>query len=199
MRNTINNADRDEIRGTIMKHAFAERFFALALDRQELALRVYDEVVDADRVAEVGAPWVTTAKTRFQIAGDGQVLEFDVSGAVTIRPTALRSLRGWHFDTPDAVRRITLPSGSGVPPFLVTNIAAYRGRHQVLQDKLEALAGEYGRRSAEVSAILGRHTSVKKLLADWPEVEPFLPKGQAPVQVPAKTDLNAALGLPVGL
>lgn len=110
MRNTINNADRDEIRGTIMKHAFAERFFALALERQELALRVYDEVVDADRVAEIGAPWVTTAKTRFQIAGDGQVLEFDVSGAVTIRPTTWRHRRSWHFDTPDVARRLRAAS-----------------------------------------------------------------------------------------
>lgn len=206
---TLNKSAKQTIRHKLLCHAFADRAMELALRRQELAYHAYSSYIDIDSVSHLSAPWVTRSQTRFSLACENDVIGFDISGHSLVKNAQdFRSTvgggygrQGWWNDTPEMERKIILPCGNSTTTvtFNVKSLDLVKDRHTKMMDGDMEFHNEVMRRSREIAALLAQTTSVKKLLEAWPEVEPFIPEGDtaSPANLPAPTDLNKSLGLPV--
>ena len=198
----LNERLRMKIVNAVLKHSFADKLLALAVDRQALAYKVYDSIVDQTTVSHLSEPWVTRNNTRFAVSSSMNVYGFDVTGKALNVPAKFRRDFGrndWQFDHPTADRKIILPTGER-STFDTKLSAEFATKYREQQKKCETLCEEICQRRVEIRGVIGQTRSVPNLLKAWPEIKPFLPVADidAPVKdLPATVGLNKALGLPV--
>lgn len=202
----LNKRNRPKILTKVMRYAFEQKFADLAQRRANLALAVYEHCVGKSAPA-LKVPWATTDQTQFMIAVGSDVFGFSLTGELLNHPQNWRNVFGYSVPTWIIAKaqkpfKAVLPAGSpatfagGVYPVMNPD---HVDEYKALARDIEVLVDDYYKREREVRAILESHRSVEKLLKAWPEVEPLLPDDmEKPLaNVPAPTDLNDALGLPV--
>lgn len=205
MTRTINTQTRSEIRLAILEHAFGERFAMLALRRHELAHKVYETLggqLDANNMRQ---PWVTYDRHLFHVHASeaGETYAFDLRGKPISFDAQFRAVFGtatvgFWSDYPANTRKRALPQGN-TATFGVSNLyPADLSEYQIIDAQFRKLCDETVSRSMEITGILERVRTVKKLGEIWPEAVRFVPdtlKGVARAKLPATRDLNEALGL----
>ena len=206
---TLNKWNRPKILTKVMRHAFEQKFADLTQRRANLAFAVYERCIRPGAPNGAKAPWATLDQTQFMIAMGSDVFGFSLKGELLNHPKNWRGAFGystpsWIYAKAQKSFKAILPAGSPATfqcdgRFVKDVHDDHIDEYKALARDIEVLVDDYYKREREVRAILEGHRSVEKLLKAWPEVEPLLPEDmEKPLtNVPAPTDLNAALGLPV--
>lgn len=196
----LRQLDRDNIVKRLMIHKFRARAEELVKVHHQLAEAVYEDLFSkAHRDLMVSLPggWLTRSSyIRVQIRGDVEMLHFN--GNQVLPSWDLNQLTVRQYTTSDHL----------MPHFADNGIAhSYEATHPLAEAHLDwenavaAVTEEHKVARAQVYAALNTHSTVNKLLKEWPEVAPFVnQKANAPTHpVPAipVVQLNSLLDLPV--
>lgn len=194
---------REEIRDELLRHRFAKDFIAIEDAVRDLALAVYEEVYDAEtRAAMEALPegWLARSET-IDVRFGGNWVRLSFAGS-------FRRYE-WMFRLPDprpAVSKLVLAQHQKGDITVLAHDHPLTVRFEDVDRAADKLRVAVHTAERKITAALCAVSSVEKLIATWPEVEPFAKgyieskgkdgKPKLPA-IPVEA-LNAALDLPVG-
>ena len=200
----LNQKNRKKIRDGLLKHAFLPKILQIGLDRQQLAFDVYEKYIRRERADGLSEPWVTRERVAFSVFCRDRAYRFDITGCLLRRGMREKLVKDlelpiWVHDAPGTDRKIALPA-QGAVMFSADLMPTMTELHDELDSRELRLFEEIRQQVGVIEAMLNAHRTWDKLVKAWPEVEPFKPETVAvqAAKLPAPTDLNQSLGLPVG-
>lgn len=197
----LNNDMRDEITNAVILHKFEQEARELCDEHAAIALEIYDDVYADDRKAMNDLPdgWLPEAvDITVNSGGERHTFRFDGSTQRYGRAAGHWVLREIKRDENN--KRVKSVDNC----YKATK--AYPTRSPITKriDKYQQMLGKFNERTGDAQrqtrAMLDKFYTVEKLLEAWPEIKPFIPEKQRPVQLPAVPTkaLNEMLDLPVG-
>lgn len=188
----LTQTQKKEILEKVIQHRFTKYVEELREEYANFADKVYNEVHKKQMAAMYALPegWLqTTTRIVGQFNNNHDNLAFN--GRYTLG-YSFHSL----FNFPDSVQRRVLDKTNNTHVFDTHHPLTVE--HSKLNDKRKDLIEEISQATAQVKAILNAVTTRNKLLASWPEVEPFLPPVPEKTQLPAipRKQINQLLNLP---
>lgn len=189
--------DRERLVKAILKHRFAETGVKLAAQHASLATKCFDKAfTKAERAQMESLPkgWLPTVRSiRVQFAGKVDDLDFSGFPAYGESFYAASAPRVWRPVPASAQHGVVLSVDAGDRLAIV---------HEQLEQAVSKAKDDLRNLMRQIEAVMGQATTSGKLIALWPEVEPFLAAmgRTSTATVPAVPigALNKMLGLPVG-
>lgn len=192
----LTQSDRERLVNAILKHRFAETGVKLAAQHASLAAKCFDKAFTKAERAQMDAlpdGWLPTVRS-ILVQFAGRVDSLDFSGAPAYGPSlyAPKVERIWRCVPQHAVHDVILAVEAS--DRLCVAHEQLRQAEAKAQEDIKNL-------SRQIEAVMGQATTSGKLVALWPEVEPFLAAigRTSTAAVPAVPigALNKMLGLPV--
>lgn len=190
----LNQQTRSAICKDLIDHRFIKDVEKLTKKRAKFALEVYRKHFGPamiKRMDDLPKGWLGVEAYMYVTMGSHRdCMHFNGR----IEHGCMRSVVG---KSPDQVWLRT-PASYDRPAFEPSS--AICGKYRAIRDETDALHKSIHEVRATTAATLNRFSSPRKLLEEWPEVEPFVAKhSAAPISLPSapRDDLNKALGLPV--
>lgn len=201
---------RNSIVKAAFRHAFQDEFYVLRNAFANLAQEAYQDAFKhiMDKIQAIPEDWLKPCP-RISIAVDGAVTQLDFTGhrhyylpyendtATWYLRDSEREIRG-HFAVPNSMSGCEhIPRINYEPDHPIAK------KLQVLVEQEKDLISRMRTSLNSLDAMLRKHTTVKKLIESWPEIEELLvavlPKTAPEVSLPAKTrqELNTLLDLPI--
>lgn len=198
----LTNDMRDKITHNALKHRFAEPIAALRRQRAVLANFVYGEAfarvkMDIDALPEGWLPEDDHVHVRLGTSHTHLYFNGDFPRGYYTKYTALNAV----VSRSENVYRRFPAKNKGCVMAVMDATDAVTLRYDALVTEMDSLRDQVEAAGRDTRAALNKFTTVEKLLAAWPEIEP-LTRGVGPTP-PAKLPmvpvhkLNEALGLPV--
>jgi hypothetical protein len=190
----LNQRIRAAICKDLIEHRFAKEVEKLTAKRAKFAKEVYRKHFGAamvKRMNDLPEGWLKTDNSMYvNMGGHSDYIYFNG----TSRYNCFRVVAG---KVPEQVF-LRVPSSAGRAVFEVDSAICEMSR--AIRDETDALHKTIHEVRDTALATLNSFSSPKKLVEEWPEIEPFLRKhAVAPASLPSapRDDLNKALGLPV--
>lgn len=191
---------RGAITHDVLKHRFQDQALKLKGQHSKLAHRVYKDILGASNLKKmktIPKGWLPTTN-RIKVRA-GEIFDLYLSGRMPGNNfnTYTETIVDGYLPIPQSMEgnykclKIYAPN---------TSIGLAISNHRKDIDSLTTVVNES---AAEVRSMLTSCTTIKKLVAIWPEVEPFtlkhLSNGATPMHLPIKSvdSLNKLLDLPV--
>lgn len=190
-------SDRERLMTAILKHRFAETGASLASQRAALAAKCFDKAFTKAERAQMDAlpdGWLPTTNT-IKVQFGGKVDSLDFSGCPSYGGALYAPRRDpvWRRVPKSAVHGVILSVEAS------DRLAVL---HEQIEQAITKAREDLKALSRQIEAVMSQASTSGKLIALWPEVEPFLVgMGKAvTATVPAVPigALNKMLGLPVG-
>ena len=191
----LHNDMRGNITTAVIKHRFLPEAQSIISDNAALAVEIYEDVYsdDLQRMNELPGGWLPeNSSITINSGGETHTLWFDGSQ---------RHGSSWLFREVDKqqveLRVLSVKSNKRTSYIAKSPIAK---KIDEMNSRVVSFHEQSSRAERETRAMLDKFTTVEKLIEGWPEIEPFIPAKQKPVNLPAvPTDhLNALLNLPTG-
>lgn len=198
----LTNDMRDKITQNALKHRFAEPIIALRRQRAVLANFVYGEAfarvkMDIDALPEGWLPEDDHVTAQLGTSHTHLYFNGNFPRGCYSRYTPLNEV----VSRPENVYRRFPNKNKGNVMAVMDATDAVTLRYDALVAEMDDLLGKVDAAGRDTRAALNKFTTMEKLLAAWPEIEPTT-RGVGPTP-PAKLPmvpvhkLNEALGLPV--
>lgn len=191
----LTQSDRERLVKAILKHRFAETGVKLAAQHASLAAKCFDKAFTKAERAQMDAlpdGWLPTVRSiRVQFAGKVDSLDFSGFPSYGASFYATSAAPIWRRIPARAQHGVVLALDAGDRLAIM---------HEQLQQAVSRANDDLKCLMRQVGAVMNQASTSGKLVALWPEVEPFLAgMGKAPAAVPAVPigALNKMLGLPV--
>lgn len=189
----LNNTKRGEILEAVITARFGEEFNKINKQYADFANKVYEDHFKKDLKKMESLPngWLEKSQYIYGQLGTTSYACLTFSG---LHRRGI-GCNGFFKNKEDCVYRVFKNKG---------NTFNYEQTHEFvtefddLNNYLERFDEEVSKAQIKTMAVLNKHQTVKKLLETWPEIKPFIPKEDAPVQLPAipVDELNKILQLP---
>ena len=196
----LTNDTRSNISKALIAHRFADEYTALREEFAAFALAVYEDVFPAKmrrQMMDLPNGWLPTdddIQVSFSLPGNSGYVRLEFNGHVS----KLSSNIGAR---PDAVYRLFPSNKKGGCLKVYSRDDALSVRYAALDDKVADLEELKNTAASKLYAAVNSLTTVEKLIAVWPDAEPFAAPflaGKVPnlPSVPVAA-LNEILRLPV--
>lgn len=204
----LTNDMRSLLRKKLVTHRFSNQVLTICSDSAQLAVDVYEDlfsVATRIKLAEVPEGWLpksSTIKAQFGASGS-DVCDYAFNGANWVYGAPARAVSGDTYREVKDTVAVVMPANKKDAVVKVYEVGhALSIRHEDLKARKEACTKAIEAAERQIDQTLDKFTTLKALLRDWPEVEPFVQslgwtaeKPRLPA-VPVKT-LNQLLDLPL--